>query len=388
MKRLAFLFAGGALWLFVAALPALADGGPHVQAYNNGSAGLTSDNCAGCHRAHIAQFAFLLKEEEPALCISCHGTAGTGATTNVADGVQYTLAGDGSRTTTELGALRGGGFVNARIDSASPTRKLLSFPAAPGTGFAAFIAVTATGQAVTSAHLNVTTPGTSTAWGNGALNSGAGATGVSLECTSCHNPHGNGQYRILNPIPEPLGGTGFVAAGTGVTVTDAALPGPGEVRNYTVQPGLTADAVSGSPDYWRRCVPWDSCDAGRGDKPNGLATFRLQISAWCASCHTRYLAGAGSASYEGGPSSDPIFAFRHTTSPSPECTQCHVAHGSNAQMTGFNSSHQANPGAGSDPTSTLDADSRLLKVDNRGTCQLCHDPTGTITVVGAISPAP
>ena len=22
--------------------------------------------------------------------------------------------------------------------------------------------------------------------------------------------------------------------------------------------------------------------------------------------------------------------------------------------------------------------SRLLKVDNRGTCQLCHDPTGTI----------
>jgi hypothetical protein len=23
-------------------------------------------------------------------------------------------------------------------------------------------------------------------------------------------------------------------------------------------------------------------------------------------------------------------------------------------------------------------DSRLLKVDNRGTCQLCHDPTGTV----------
>jgi hypothetical protein len=29
--------------------------------------------------------------------------------------------------------------------------------------------------------------------------------------------------------------------------------------------------------------------------------------------------------------------------------------------------------------------SRLLKIDNRGTCQACHDPTGTI-VAGEVSP--
>jgi cytochrome c553 len=32
------------------------------------------------------------------------------------------------------------------------------------------------------------------------------------------------------------------------------------------------------------------------------------------------------------------------------------------------------------------ASSRLLKIDNRGTCQMCHDPTGTVTTVGRYSP--
>ena len=27
-------------------------------------------------------------------------------------------------------------------------------------------------------------------------------TAVTLGCASCHNPHGNGQYRILNPVPR------------------------------------------------------------------------------------------------------------------------------------------------------------------------------------------
>ena len=32
--------------------------------------------------------------------------------------------------------------------------------------------------------------------------------------------------------------------------------------------------------------------------------------------------------------------------------------------------------------------SRLLKVDNRGTCQLCHDPTGTIVAGQTVGPVP
>ncbi len=59
---------------------------------------------------------------------------------------------------------------------------------------------------------------------------------VNMDCVSCHNPHGNGQYRILNPIPDPAvaGGDTFVPAAVAATVTDAALPPAGDARNYTV----------------------------------------------------------------------------------------------------------------------------------------------------------
>ena len=53
-------------------------------------------------------------------------------------------------------------------------------------------------------------------------------------------------------------------------------------------------------------------------------------------------------------------------------------------MTGFNSSTMDYPGGAAAPV----GDSRLLKVDNRGTCQLCHDPTGTITAGTQVGPTP
>ena len=48
------LVAAGGLWLFLAAVPAFADGGPHVASMNTGVCCLTADSCAGCHRAHTA----------------------------------------------------------------------------------------------------------------------------------------------------------------------------------------------------------------------------------------------------------------------------------------------------------------------------------------------
>ena len=136
------------------------------------------------------------------------------------------------------------------------------------------------------------------AWGNGALNSGAGPA-VSLGCASCHNPHGNGQYRILNPIPSATGLT--AVADPGVVVTDAALPPAGDARNYTViqtpSPNfllLASQVVAGgySPtagDYFHRGVPWDT--RLNNDAPNGIpggtgTSFNDQIIAWC--CRVPY----------------------------------------------------------------------------------------------------
>jgi hypothetical protein len=72
-------------------------------------------------------------------------------------------------------------------------------------------------------------------------------------------------------------------------------------------------------------------------------------------------------------SGDAIYNYRHTTSRNRACTTCHVAHGSNSTMTGEAATVPY-------PDGTSAVSSRLLKVDSRGTCQLCHDPTMTIQI--------
>ena len=145
----------------------------------------------------------LLNEpSEEEFCLNCHGAASTGATTDVMTGVQYAIATSGLRDpTAELGALRGGGFDEARIGD--PYRYMVGTSRLSKVQVANDGAGNTTSAAVTSAHLEMTENGLDQpgiAWGNGANGSGVGAA-VSLGCASCHNPHGNGKYRILNPIP-------------------------------------------------------------------------------------------------------------------------------------------------------------------------------------------
>jgi hypothetical protein len=235
---------------------------------------------------------------------------------------------------------------------------------------------------------------------------------------------------------------GTVERISGVPVTDATLPAAGDARNYTVMQvksptgsstnnGLESDyllyasqvsaaALSGTfngipgtytengGDYFARLVPWNPdvngiCDptvfplqagcATAPSAPNGRpATFSGQITQWCASCHTRYFAnnnpvadpptGQTGASWQYQRPDESLFMFQHRTVSGRDCLTCHVSHGSNAAMTGTFS------GSYTYPDGTASASSRLLKVDNRGTCQACHDPTGTITAGTYIGPAP
>ena len=405
-------------WLLVTAMPVSADGGPHVAAANSGISTLAADGCAGCHRAHTASGeGLLVSADGEQLCLACHGATGTGATTDVESGVQYTSSGRGA--TPILGALRSGGFVDAAIDSANPARRLNGTGLAASSSQWAKVRVLATAGEVTtapstSAHLNLAgsaVGATTVAWGNGDI--GLGLTGagpvVSMGCTSCHNPHGNGNYRILNPAPAPLG-AGFVAVPTlaapaEVAVADTPVDNPdpteSDTKNYTViqvkgtgtPPDLSsmliyADDVTKAGygpttgDYWHVRVPWNSA-TGTNDAPNGrpanavggIVGFDTQITAWCTTCHTRYASASGH-----DPSGDALYAFRHETIGNRACTTCHVGHGSNAAMTGDQSRTQPFPD-GSVPSylvgGTPTGDSRLLKVDGRGTCQLCHDPTNT-----------
>ncbi len=311
------LLIGMAVFLGVA-VNANADNGPHVKL---ASPDMIADKCAACHRAHTASAAYLLKQDEKDLCYTCHGTSGTGANTNVEDGVGWSGAG---RTGTAQ-ALRGGGFKYALIDSANPSGQKDVYYNPSGT-----IPVLGTGAAVTSTH---SVDGTSqTAWGNGSISSPTqnyGAT-IQLECGSCHDPHGNGNYRILRPIPNQSGAT------PGTTIADAGT------KVYT------------TTNYWQV-------------KDTNASGFIANIAAWCSTCHTRYLADSESATTNSG---DAVFSFRHRSDiagqGSPNCIQCHVSHGSNASM-GAYSGAVPNPDG-----TTAGAASKLLRIDNRGTCQMCH----------------
>ena len=356
----------------------------------------------------------LLVQEEPALCLTCHGATGTGATTDVMDGIQYAVSSDPTkvRGTAILGALRGGGFANARIDSGNAGR--LAYLSGTAVRELPVVPVRSSGQPVTSTHMNVSTPSQGTAWGNGPISGtpNAGAY-LTLTCTGCHNPHGNGQYRILNPMPGDGTGT-FAEATSPANVDDAPLPSPGDARNYTVIQKKGTQGVDSSyllyasqigtytattGDYFHRKVPWNATSGASTDAPNGRPAtgtfsgisetgFDTQINAWCSQCHTRYLTTnvtypSGTGPYNTS-SGDAIFDYRHGNSSDKPCTTCHVAHGSNAQMTGTYSSTETYPGGATAPV----GDSRLLKIDNRGTCQACHDPTGTITAGTYIGPVP
>ena len=452
MRRLAIVLIGGALWLLLAAIPALADGGPHVMSTLNGSSGISADGCASCHRLHTSQSptGFLLTSNAATItnfCRSCHGATGTGASTDVDTGIQYALDGITRDTGVTVGALRGGGFIQARI-GADAAYRLVSDT---GSVTNAKVPVADTAQPVTSAHLAIGGAGgngltaTDVVWGNGPLGTaGAGPTLASeMECTACHNPHGNGNYRILKGIPDA--GDPMELAATAVDVKDATYD-PERTRNYTViqvagtKPagtdptpaeedtwllyadqvldartagtfnGIPGDYSALSGDYLHKALPYDSAAGSTSasnypfDAPNARpntsnrtttdrwwrgdpAGFNMQMTAWCSQCHTRYNAPSGSRST---PSVDSIYTYRHTTAYNRTCTTCHVAHGTNAVMNqdaASGTTYSANVPY-PDGTTTV-GDSRLLKVDNRGTCQLCHDPTeGSAATQAGISPLP
>jgi hypothetical protein len=84
--------------------------------------------------------------------------------------------------------------------------------------------------------------------------------------------------------------------------------------------------------------------------------------------------------------------FRHSTGKYRICSTCHVAHGSNAIMNvdptkgTTSSANTPFPDGLKHNLTATSGDSRLLKLDNRGICLECHDPT--FVAVGQQGPVP
>ncbi len=334
----------------------LADNGPH------GGYTPATDRCAACHRAHSGRGAGLLTStatltDVSAFCYSCH-SAGTGAYTDARNGLFLVGATvEASYENTSLPAsnrpLRGGGF-----DAVTMNPDLAGSRSLP----------------VTSNHM--VAGGSNTVWGYGSISStpNVGAGGVSLTCTNCHNPHGNAgsggtpTYRILKGNGN--GNLPLFRYSGGAPIAGVDVPDESGAKSYHV--------TDSTDNYFGQ----------HGASVNGVNVYAA-LSRWCAQCHTRYDTSPSTMSGHTD-SGDALFAFRHTSNdssqsgcgschgsvhplqipPYPGCISCHVAHGTGARA-GAKSGVVTWPGGGTDPSGN--ARSALLRLDNRGICQQCHN---------------
>lgn len=379
MKKLLIAVVISLLLVGALATVALADNGPHGKF--NGS----TEACASCHRAHQAKSdngMLLAFNDTYELCTSCHD--GTGAITNVVDGYYEATTDTTAHSAkswkaglaTDQGqdgrGLFGGGFENARMltdfgNTATQT-------ATTNTGVNINTSITAwavknsydlnqtapTGRTVTSAH-HVGQPGFSasgTMYGSGAISPTAfsGDASVTLECTSCHNPHGAagkaGGSDTGVPIPSyrlldftPVGSLGYEAASSvtttagttvywnlastaGVTVPDVATKWYTPNNDASLDPSVTAlttrsattiysAVMAGIGDYMGRYYAYarptgivagpsyatcgtpttgsqTACGAATGTAFNNRPAQDV-MGFWCATCHDRYLAPGGAA---------------------------------------------------------------------------------------------
>jgi predicted CXXCH cytochrome family protein len=386
-----------------------------------------SDACAGCHRAHTAvssitwtdtgggvKNALLLGAPSASLmayCYTCHSDAGSGAATNVQAGVyDNTVARVGAGFATKIGyatnqstngaVLNGGGIEDMGGAGAS----MSSIHTVDG----------AAGIAWGESHAGSTT--------------GPGAS-MNMDCASCHDPHGSSNYRILKDTVNGIKVGGYLDASVfdptpdpWVIGNEVGYPtaGFGLHRNYA-DPLQNPTGVAYQPDYTSaRYAAAVGLDSDKG------------MSGWCAACHTQYntVSSSGQGAYNASdgygitvrhrhPVNQPLSTFlgprpllidlvnslntpygdgvdvplehlvatesrgtgqRNAMTDYIGCLTCHRAHGSDAVMSGYAnsiSSIDPQPDSGGVTPTTQGVqptmDSALLRADNRGVCERCHN---------------
>lgn len=375
-----------------------------------------TDACAGCHRAHTSVSSITWQDtannEHSALlvssatemwqfCYACHDATSQGADTNVQEGIyEGTLYGD------QFAILNGGGFDS--LDGSATTSAHMMKGAswgAYGGGLTGQGATGATGQ-IAGADVGESVP-------------------IKMDCATCHDPHGSANYRILKSYVngnyvggyEPSGDPTDPDPDGFVSSVETGWP-DGGFRLHTAYPAYEPNYTS--PMY-----------AKGYDRTGGNATgenVARGMSGWCAGCHNTYLRptetftksdgstySASASVYNAGDGGGLKLRHRHpinvqmdtyngatdlaigaldaagiplahdlaekgnpTDQDSDwiECLTCHRAHGTAAVMTGYAS----NAGA----ASVVDTDgvarnifpaseSALLRRDNRGVCESCHN---------------
>jgi len=385
-----------------------------------------TDACAGCHRAHssVSSITWDAAGEKSALlvsnatrikdfCYACHDNTSQGAETDVQDGVY-----GGTNWGTNGAALNGGGFDNANGAPTTSTHMVgwdgvnLDKWGAYGGGPAGVPAT------MTAASLSVEASGNLSLL-DGDYMIGAGNY-IPMDCTACHDPHGSSNYRLLKDVVNgnPVGGyEGNFSSDPDPNPTPYVVSAEVGYPTNGFRLHVDVAAAGYQPDYTKP----QYAKAPDGNPNKGM-------SGWCAGCHTTYntwdyratdtsdlTLQKKSTAYNSGDGWGVQNRHRHpinselanfngqrelvvasglpldndlsesgdttaTASDWIECLTCHYAHGTNATMTGFanvasdltGSSDALAPNTGTGGT-PVTGDSALLRRNNRGVCEACHN---------------
>jgi len=357
-------------------------------------------------------------------CNACHGDAAPGASTNVVSGIfdsgpsahsgiaTPTAYPDGTVTEFQTAStfnapLNGGGFVQ----SAS----LVDWEADATTAF----------KAVTSTH---SMEQVGVLWGAG--NAVAGQT-MDLTCTNCHDPHGSSNYRLLKDSVNGNAVGGYTDAGDPTGMVFSTEIGYDDV--YADNGWLKHEAGQAQVANYRPNYTSGSSQIRSGVAGASLSAwcsgcheeYDEQSSDYDYSPYESNFAGGAAVGNETrhrhpvditlqqGDTILQVKAQATATTPGTEdrkiplevnpgtgnvrqyqvgCLTCHFAHGSGAAMSGWAAAHlessTADPSilipvrdavAGVDPDKddvvggAVTGSSALLRTDNRGVCERCHD---------------
>jgi len=259
-----------------------------------------------------------------------------------------------------------------------------------------------------------------------------GGNKISMSCTTCHDPHGSSNYRILKDVVN-----GVTVGGYETVVGTDPFGNAYSAQNPKPKPFVISNekgfpqggfqlhvsyASTYTPDYTKaQYAKAPSDNAGKG------------MTGWCAGCHTTYIVAdlapvtdvngvttvPNGSVYNSGDAFGAVARHRHplnvplasytgtttlitndtlglpldhdtseqkTAAPGSgvhnsgsdwiECLTCHNAHGSTATMSGWadlgaQSTEDVVGSRGAMYVSKID--SSLLKMNNRGVCEACHN---------------